>query len=171
MSKVTAWSDMTQTEQTNYAKRILSGQTYVPEGLDIDSFWSEPREKSLRLLDEGIEASKDAFWRLSALGFEVGEFSERFVAYLITNASTKLDTSDPFIRMNADHKHGKVHFYAGWNGSFHDAVWNGLTALAAEGKTPEEADEKLNKFATFLMPGEDPIVRRFRMRYLVRSGD
>lgn len=84
-------------------------------------------------------------------------------AYVVTNTSSLL--KEGF----ASDKH--IYFNDGWDSSYHDAHWTGQCALAAFGPTPEAAQALLDEAFSAMVPAEDPIAKRFKMRQLVRPGD
>ncbi len=136
---------------------------------------SETLDKDLRVLDFGIERTDAVAGRLNALGFGYRNWKDmleatkkpeyKLAAYLITNGSKIVN------RKNIDWKSKTTDFFDGWDSSYHDAGWNGLSAIVGYGSTPKQAENRRNELVSQLIPADDPSIKRFKLRRLVREGD
>lgn len=89
-----------------------------------------------------------------------------FASYVVTNTSSKINPKAAYEKWNAH-----VYFNSGWDSSYHDAQWKGQCVLAAFGATPEESKALLDAVFSKMVPADDPVMQRFKMRALVRPGD
>lgn len=137
---------------------------------------SELLDKNLRVLDIGIERSERVFERLSALKFGYKDRDSavikslkrpgyEFSAYLITNGSEVIQNRGLARGLKTSD------FFNGWDSSFHNANWNGLSAIVGYGSTPKEAEAHRDEMVSKLIPAGDPAIKRFKLRRLVRDGD
>lgn len=189
------WSNMSNDDKSAYLELVngsgardtdLNEQYFkdMDAGEDPRPHGYENLDKDLRVIDEGVEPTIDAFKRLYALNFNCGEdhvngLSQRgdprykYAAYLITNGSQKIKPEYGWVDSS---KVGREVFdqtrhYDGWDSSYHDAHWNGLSAIVGFGPTEEKAIERMNSMVSKIVPQDDPAVRRFKLRRLVREGD
>ncbi len=186
------WSDMSDEQKESYIDRIRSGsardlnlsrafydnkENDRPHGYEI-------KDDDLRVADDGLEDTVDALGRLSSLGFD--SYSDyvfrlakskdpkyKFAAYVIMNGSNKIDErrgwEDP--DKVGREKFDQSRFYSGWSNSYHDADWNGLCAVVGFGPTEDIAIKRMSERLTKIVPGDDPSIRRFKLRNMVREGD
>ncbi len=180
------WSDLERGSQWDeadkYKEEILRGHT--PRKMPKEFFESEydPRphgwqilDENIKILDFGTEPTKDLADRLDFLDFgfhnkeamkaHAKEAEYKFAAYVITNGTKVINYK------NIDWKSRTTDFFDGWDSSYHDANWNGLTAIVGYGATPEQAEQRRNEMISRLIPAGDPSIKRFKLRRLVREGD
>ncbi len=178
-----SWSEMSQKEKDQYVEDVNNYgaiELDLPEEFYDDDNDDRPHgyevlDKHLTAISDGVEPTTDLAGRLLALEFcrrgcglsDKGKNKNyKFAAYLITNGSELIR------RDGTEENLGEtMEFFDGWNSSFHDASWNGLAALVGYGETPEEAASRRDAAIGMLIPAEDPSIRRFKMRRLVRPGD
>jgi len=174
------WADMDFDVRDAYVEHILSGRssdttTYYWPSDGPRPHGSEKLDSKIRILDYGIEQTPMVAARLRSLGFGFENYEEmerlsktpnyKFSSYIITNGNSVID------RKKMDWKSKIYDLFSGWDSSYHDARWNGLNAIVGYGSTPEIAEKNRNELLSRLIPGDDPSVKRFKLRRMVREGD
>lgn len=112
---------------------------------------------------------------ISMAKYDKGKYEKyKYASYIITNGSKKIDSERmpvPKDLKSVTDKFNETRFYDGWNSSFHDAQWNGLSAIVGFGPTEDIAIRRMQALVRLIVPGDDPSIRRFKLRNLVREGD
>ncbi len=180
------WSDLEAgrdyDERDAYKEELLKSST--PRKMMPEFFENEydPRphryvtlDDKIKILDFGTETTKDLAHRLGFLNFGIENESimldhakqpeYKYAAYVITNGTAVIN------RKNIDWKSRTTDFFDGWDSSYHDAQWNGMSALVGYGSMHEEAEKRRNEMIANLIPAGDPSIKRFKLRRLVREGD
>ena len=155
-----------------------------------EDWWSDkvqqydPRPHGSEILDDHLSViwDKTGKWReiqpkVEDLSFNTSYDLQRdgingmplpqFASIIVTNASSKLDD---FYDLPEDVRKFVI-FNGGWDSSYHDAGWSGASFVLAFGATPTMAEQRRNAVFSILVKDDDPNLKRFKMRQLVRPGD
>lgn len=176
------WGDMDFATRDEYVGWIRGGAARdlshngAGDGMGPRPHGSETLDRNLRVLDIGVERSEDVFERISALKFaykgrdwkvleNLKKPGYQWSAYIITNGSEVIN------RNNIDRTNKTVDFFNGWDSSYHDAQWNGLSAIVGYGATRAQAEVHRDEMIAKLIPAGDPSIKKFKLRRLVREGD